>query len=161
MSPIHRLLLCLCLVWLASCTSNRPEPQWRAGEIGVASESVLWEVTVLAMEKEGFPVGAGLDPADGVAISGWKSSLAPFKGKGWRARAHVQYERLAPGRYRVEVRVEKEVNEDLARPLDPSYAQWEPAADDLERADVLLQRIRSYLGGEIEVSAPQKSRGGR
>ncbi|MCK6448677.1 MAG: hypothetical protein L6Q99_19970 [Planctomycetes bacterium] len=144
----------------ASCKSDLPAPEWRDGEVTAASENVLWEVTVLALEKEGYPVGAGLDPSTGVALSGWKSSLAPFKGKGWRARAHVKYERTAPGRYRVDVRVEKELNQDLARPLDPSYAQWEPTADDAERAQVLLQRIRSYLGGEIEVADPRKKRFG-
>lgn len=158
MACIRNWIACLCLCLAASCKVDQIQPQWRDGEVAAASENVLWEVTVIALEKEGYPVGAGLDPSKGVALSGWKTSLAPFKGKGWRARAHVQFERMAPGRYKVEVRVEKETNEDLVRPLDATYAEWKPAADDLERAGVLLQRIRSYLGGEIEVSEPKKGR---
>ncbi|MBI5435496.1 MAG: hypothetical protein HZA52_21860 [Planctomycetes bacterium] len=161
MDRIGTWIASLCLVFVASCASERPEPKWRDGEVAAASENVLWEVTVLALDKEGYPVGAGLDPAKGLAMSGWKSSLAPFKGKGWRARAHVKYERTAPGRYKLEVRVEKETNEDLVRPLDPTYADWQPAPDDPERAGVLLQRIRSYLGGEIDVAAPPKARTSR
>jgi hypothetical protein len=160
MNSIRVWLACLALWLVAACAEERPPAKWNGAEIAAASENVLWEVTVLALDKEGYPVGAGLDPAKGVAVSGWKSSLAPFKGKGWRARAHVKYERTAPGRYQLDVRVEKEINQDLVRPLDPTYADWKPAADDEERSSVLLQRIRSYLGGEIDVSAPPKARGG-
>ncbi|MCE9593527.1 MAG: hypothetical protein K8S98_04980 [Planctomycetes bacterium] len=149
-------IVCVLLCFAASCKSDQPPAQWRKGEVAAASDNVLWEVVVLALEKESYPVGAGLDPSKGIAVSGWRSSLAPFKSKGWRARAHVEYERSAPGRYALQVRVEKATNEDLVRPLDPTYAEWKPAADDEERAGVLLQRIRSYLGGEIDVSEPKR-----
>lgn len=157
MKLVPCLISLVSLALLAACASRPPPAEWRDGEIAAASENVLWEVTVIALEKEGYPVGAGLDPAEGRAVSGWRSSLAPFKGKGWRARAHVEYERAAPGRYRLRVRVERELNQDGVRPLDPSYAEWEPAPDDVERANVLLQRIRSYLGGEIEVAEPPRA----
>ena len=38
--------------------------------------------------------------------SGWNISLAPFRGKGFRERCHIRYQRQKDGNYKVEVRVE-------------------------------------------------------
>jgi hypothetical protein len=51
----------------------------------------------------------------------------------------------------VEVRVRREKNDDLARPLDISYAQWKPEPDNQERAQVVLQYIRSMLDTGFQV----------
>jgi hypothetical protein len=152
MNFLQRLLVALAVLVPLACKSSAPEPQWQNDELSATSEHVLWEVTVLALEKEGYPVGSGLDPATLIATSGWKISLAPFKGKGWQAQAQVKYELAAPGRYKINVRVRRQLNQNLAKPLDLSYAEWEDAPDDTERALVLLQRIRSYLGNDIEIS---------
>ena len=49
------------------------------------------------------------------------------------------------GNFEVRVRVEREANMDLVRPLDPSFAKWEERPDDEQRARLLLQTIRSQL----------------
>ena len=111
----------------------------------------------LALRKTSFPVGAGLDPARLTATSGWKISLAPFKGKGFREQAVVQFTReTQPGRYKAEVRVKRERNEDLVRPMDLTYAQWEAEPDDVERARVVLHFIEALLStGEEALGKPK------
>jgi len=49
------------------------------------------------------------------------------------------------GKFKIEVRVEREVNKNLARPLDPQYADWESGPDAVERAKFLLQLIKVSL----------------
>jgi len=143
------------LAVLSSCAvfqppSRYPE-EWRSGEVTTASERILWEVTVLSFEKADFPLGTGLDPTAMEAVSGWRNNLAPFRGQGFRDRAMVRAERVGPDRYRIDVRVEHQVNMDVSRPLDARYAKWEAAPDDVDLAGVLLQRIQAWVGGELEV----------
>ena len=151
------VLACLTLAFgHASCAStNRYPPVWQVDEIEVPSERLLWEVTVFALEKEKFPLGTRLDPTTLTAISGWRNSLAPFKGKGRRERATVRYSAVGPHLYRVEIRVEREINQDPVRPMDLSYAKWESAPDSQENAMVLLQRIRSWIQPGLEMRAKQ------
>jgi hypothetical protein len=142
------LLAILALAGAACFSAPKHEEQWYPGEVTVASDRLLWEVTRFSLEKGGYPVGSGMDPTALVATSGWKTSLAPFRGKGWRERAQVRYQRVAPGRYRVEVRVEKQLNMDVIKPLDLRYAKWEPAPDNLEAARILLERIKAWVGAD-------------
>lgn len=156
MSLAARLLLALACLTLAlahsSCASTkRHPPVWQVDEIEVPSERLLWEVTVFALEKERFPLGTRLDPTTLTAVSGWRNSLAPFKGKGRRERAEVRYTAIGPRLYRVEIRVEREINQDPVRPMDLSYAKWESAPDSAEAAMVLLQRIKSWIAPGFEM----------
>lgn len=154
-SPARRLFLLAALALplaLAACeTTRKPPPQWQSSEIEVPSERLLWEVTVFALEKERFPVGTQLDPTTLTAVSGWRNSLAPFKGKGRRERAEVRYQAVGPKLYRVQVRVEREINEDPVRPMDLSYAKWEPSPDNVEAASILMQRIKSWIAPGLEM----------
>ena len=52
---------------------------------------------MLSLEKLGFPVGSGLDPATLTAVTGWQNSLAPFRGRGYRRQAEVHFERQEQG----------------------------------------------------------------
>jgi hypothetical protein len=137
---------------LAGCKSGAPEGQWVSARVSAGHERLLLEVTELALRKSGFPVGAGLDPARLTATSGWKNSLAPFKGKGYREQATVKFTRQPEKqRYQVDVRVARETNEDIARPMDLSYAQWESAADNVELARIVLRFIQGLLSTGEEV----------
>jgi len=132
-----------------------PPAQWSTGTVTASSERVLWQVTVLALEKTDFPVGSRMDPATLTAISGWRISLAPFKGKGFREQCEVHFTPKSPREYDVQVRVRREKNQDIVQPLDLTYAEWEPDEDDVERAGVVLQYIKSLLGNEFNVG-PKK-----
>ena len=157
--PLARLLpLVLALVGAACQSGPKYPPDWKAREIEVPSDRLLWEVTVFALQKESFPVGSQMDPSTLVALSGWRYSLAPFRGQGFRERAEVRFRPIGPRRYKVEVRVQKELNMDPVRPLDISYAEWEEAPDNAEAAQVLLQRIESWVAPELRLESERAPR---
>ena len=146
------LLLALCPL-LSACSGFGAKPQWTPYEVPMVSTMRLWEITRLSMEKNGFPViHEGFDPKENVAISGWDTDLHPFKGKGFRERVHVRYKRSEnAGKLIMGVRVEREENQNLSKPLDSSYAEWESAPDNTGRAKVVLQYIETLCGPEFEV----------
>jgi len=147
----------LCLA-LASCTSTPKEPDalWAEAEIQVGSQRILREVAVLSLERQGFPIGAGIDP-EGLSITtSWRNHLAPFRGEGYRQQAVIQAEPLGSGRFRVSVRVKKQINQSIAKPLDLSYAEWEWVEDDEDMARILLQHVRSYFAAEIDPRSPAR-----
>lgn len=157
---MRKLLLGVCVLlalFAESGCSTAPPAQWVSAAVVAGNERLLLEVTDMALRKTGFPVGAGLDPAHLTATSGWKISLAPFKSKGWREQATVQYTRLDGQRFKAEVRVKRETNEDMTHPMDLSYAQWEDGADNVDRARVVLRFIQSLLSTGDEVLQPVRS----
>lgn len=147
-----------CTAGGAGCAATGPEPQWVDSEIYCPSEQVLWEFLLLSLDKTGFPKGIGTDPNRRTIDTGWRISLAPFKGKGWREKASVVVERIESGRYEVRVRVERETNEDLLRPLDPSFAQWEPTDDNVEHAQHVLTFLESFIGNDLDLDSGQRVR---
>lgn len=151
-TPSARAILIAVLTLAATaCQASQPKPEWLRQRVEASSERVMMDVTVMALEKCSFPVGTGIDPAGLVAVSGWRNSLAPFRGKGYRERCEVRYSAAGPRTWNVSVRVQREKNDDIVRPLDLTYAQWEPEADDPERAAMVLQYIRSLLGTGFQV----------
>jgi hypothetical protein len=145
-----RLLIALfaawiCLALFGGCGSTRPDPLWVGGDLKAESERVLWAATRMALDKNNFPVGSGIDEAHMTAVSGYRHSLAPFRGKGFRERCHIKWQNLGESRWHLEVRVERDRNNDISHPLDMSYAEWEPDPDNEERARLVAQFIRSML----------------
>ena len=132
-------------------TASTPPPEWIPGEVSAQDDRLLLDVTALALQKSGFPIGTGVDPNALVIVSGWQNSLQPFRGKGWREQCEVRYEKQAPRKYKVAIRVRHEKNDDILQPLNLSYAKWIPEGDDADRARIVLQHIRSLLDTEIEV----------
>jgi hypothetical protein len=146
----------LLLALSSSCLiAPDPPPQWVEAGIQSPTEQVLWDASLQALQKHDYPLGATFDRSAGYIVSGWKTSLAAFRGQGWREKAWIEFERKKAGDYLVKVRVQRETNEDIVRPLDPSYADWEPAQDDTQAARILLQTIRSYLGTELDLDSDQ------
>ncbi len=133
---------------LSACAvlgSDEPPADWKETELSAPSETVLFKLALLAVESLGYPVAGGTDPHAGVIVSGWKASLAPFKGEGYRLRAELELSPVGSGRYKVRARVQKQTNEALVSPLDPARAEWEWAGDDPVQAEVLLQHVRSAV----------------
>ena len=134
----------------SSCSTTKVnEARWESAETSSVSQHVLNEVVKLALAKSDFPVlGSGFDPVTRTMTSGWRTDLVPMTGRrtrGFRERAWVQYSAAEMGKFKIEVRVEREVNKNLARPLDPEYADWESGPDAVERAKFLLQLIKVSL----------------
>jgi hypothetical protein len=134
------LALCAC-----NSTPSEPDASWRDVEVESQSERVLWNVLVLALQRQGYPLGAELDEPRLIATSGWRNHLAPFKGKGYRLRAQLRAESVGGTRYRVTGRVWKQLNQALVRPVDLAYAEWEWTEDDALAAEILLRHVESYF----------------
>lgn len=147
-----------CIALFSGCATPRPAPVWVEDEVEAGSDRVLWEVTIIALEKTGFPVGSGIEPGKLTAVSGWKNQLDPFRGKGFRERCEIHYTRLADTRrYKIGVRVERDRNMDIIRPLDLTYADWEAQTDNDERARVVLRYVKALLGTPPSKSGSKKS----
>ncbi|MCC7015259.1 MAG: hypothetical protein IT454_22055 [Planctomycetes bacterium] len=150
-----------CAVTLAgACRSTSEEhARWQDVELSAPSENVLWAVAGQELQRLGFPVGTEANQANNVMRSGWRTTLGAFRGEGHRERAEIRFESLDGGRYKLEVRVEREDNMDWVRPSDLGHAKWEAAADDTETAAILVQRIRARLPEPLEVGERKKARG--
>ena len=142
----------LALLPLGACqTGQSAPPQWVSTSASAPSESVIWEIALYALQEQKFPIGAGADPATMIATTGWRNSLAPFKGEGYRQRARLQLETIEPGKFKISLQVERETNEELARPMELQYAKWEKAPDDVDTAKIMLSKIQARLGVPLEV----------
>jgi hypothetical protein len=141
----------LALGFLGGCKSNEPMPKWIHTDVEAANDRTLIDVTAIALQKSGFPVGAGIDPGNLTVLSGWHTSLAPFRGQGWRERCEVRYVKKSPGHYEVAIHVRREKNDDLVHPLDIAYAVWIQEEDDVDRSRAVMQHLRSMLDPEVKV----------
>jgi hypothetical protein len=155
------LVLLVAACGAAACTSvarrealDAKLARWHTLEVEAPSDRVLWKLTLLVLESQGFAPLAGSDPGARQVESGWKTDPQPFRGEGERRRALVRLTPLVPGRWRLEARVRCEHNQNLVSPLDPARAEWEPAPDDEAAARILLQHIRSRLQPELPLAPP-------
>lgn len=139
----------LALALAAGCAmfQKQVREEWVDAEVSTKSESVLYEVVHLSLQRAGYPVGIGADKGNRRIETGWFRSESPFRGKGYRQKATVSYEPAEDDTFTVRVRVQRETNESF-RPLDPRYAKWEPAEDNPQEGRRILQYVRSYLVAE-------------
>ena len=137
------------LLLLSSCAATRGGTDWVKSEAPGASQQVITEVTKMVFGKTGLPViGPGFDPVTRTMRSGWRTDLVPIKRqrtRGFRERAWVKYTPAADGKISFEVRVETQINKNLARPLDLQYADWEEGQDSEKRARLILQLVTVSL----------------
>ncbi len=144
-------LLLLLVPAISACVSvNTAIPVERT--VSAKTEFELWQALRIAVDLSDYPVGTGADSGKREILSGWKLDLAPYKGKGFRTRVIARYERSdAPASsdplvaFDVTIRVEKDTNESY-RSLDPAYADWKGAPDDVVAAKTIMQRLESLLG---------------
>lgn len=146
--------LALCLGAACTSTASGEDGEWVEADLAIPSERVLRQISVLAMERNGFPPGTPDANEPTTIVSGWKIDLQPFKSRGTREKAYVAYEDLGSGKFHVYVRVAKDTNEELAKPLELEQAQWESAADDQEMASRILRYMQTMLGSEFQLAPP-------
>ena len=51
-------LVC-CVGQLPSCASSDSDAAWIEADVKADTERILWQVTVLALERNGYPIGSG------------------------------------------------------------------------------------------------------
>lgn len=168
MRPMHTLLLRLVLPLvlastLAACqsTPEEPEPTWVEDVVSAPSETVLWQATLSNLWRLGYPVGSQANPNTMTILTGWKTQLSPFRGKGYRLMADIHFvptEASSDGTptWDVDVRVKKQVNMSLVKPLDPQYAEWEWRDDDEWEAAILLRHILADFPPTDILSDPEE-----
>lgn len=164
------LMLALLALAVAGC-GNRYQKVWHEEEIEGKSEMILWELGLSTLSAEGYEVGAGTKLAERTIQSKWREELSPFRGrmgsprlprgqkgingdsirKGKRRRAIVSFERLGFQHYNIRSRVELEVNDDIIRPLDSSFAKWIPAPDDEFSARRIVWSILTRARDPLEL----------
>ena len=121
-------------------------------EVSAPSDRVLWQLTLLSLQNQGYPLAAGTDPGARQIETGWKTDLQPFRGEGQRRQVVVRMEPLERGKWKLEARVRIEHNQNLVTPLDAARAEWESAGDDEIGARVVLQHIAARLAPELELT---------
>jgi len=119
---------------------------WVEDMVVAPSETVLWQATLSNLWRLGYPVGSQANPSTMTILTGWKTQLSPFRGKGYRLMADVRFVPTEPSAggtpaWDVDVRVKKQVNMSLVKPLDPQYSEWEWRDDDEWEAAILLHHI--------------------
>jgi hypothetical protein len=141
------------LVTTSSCsmTPDEPEPVWRTLEVAAPTDHMVWQLTLLSLQNLGYPLASGTDSGAHQVETGWKMDMQPFRGEGQRVRAVVKMSPVERGRWKVEARVRREVNDNLVSPLDPTRAQWKPAEDDVGLANMILMHVRARLAPELEI----------
>lgn len=148
MKVLAGLALAACM---AACnsTDEEPDPIWIEDSVFAPSESVLWTATLQNLYRMGYPVGSQANPNELTILTGWKTQLAPYRGKGYRLQADIRFVPIVGGDltdrrgtgWDVDVRVKKQANMSLVKPLDPAFAEWEWRADDEWEAAILLRHI--------------------
>jgi len=149
-----KVLVSLAATGLLACaacatTPGESEAHWKSAEIHTPSDRVLWQIALLSLQSQGYPLASGTDSGSRQVESGWKTDLQPFRKEGRRSRATVRMSAIQPELWKVEVRVRCENNDNMVSPLDPSRANWKPAPDDDAAANILLMHIRARLKPEL------------
>ena len=152
MAAIAAIALSGCAVIQESLGNREPDPAWQEAEVHAPSDRVLWKLSLLSLERMGFPKTGGLDPGSGRIESGWQTHLAPFGRQGYRLRAEVEMTPIEPSLWRVRTRVARQSNEAMVAPLDAARAEWKWTSDDTVQAQILLQHISSLLASDLETT---------
>jgi hypothetical protein len=164
MTPKRFFLPLALAAFLAACSSTPEEPDgtWVEDMVVAPSESVLWQATLSNLWRLGYPVGSQANPSAMTILTGWKTQLSPFRQKGYRLMADIRFMRAEPAAdgtpaWDVDVRVKKQVNMALVKPLDPQYAEWEWSDDDEWEAAILLRHILAEFPPTQIMSSPRKA----
>lgn len=149
----------LLLATACSTTPKEPDPTWQDQTVFAPSEKLLWDATLQNLRRLGYPVGSEANSATMEIKTGWKRQLAPYRGEGYRLMAEIKFTRVdtegsgaqagLPS-WKVAVRVKRQVNMAIVKPLDPTMAKWEWRGDDVVEAAILLRHIMSdFPAGDI------------
>ncbi len=126
------------------------------------SKAAVYDVAVEAVREQGFTLDPDLSAEDAGRIeTRWKISLQPFAGKGRRDKLTLRIEDV-PGRagyYRVDTRVERQVNENIEQPDVLAAAEWKDPVPVPDLEQLINRRVEFYFLGP-QASAEFRTRYG-
>jgi hypothetical protein len=147
-----RVLLVLAAGAAAGCSLLRGSPEeYMETPVLDRPFDAIWDVTAGVLRREFGGVDL-IDPSKKVIESAWDTHLHPKGMAGYRSRGIVEVVEEEKG-YRIRVRVRKQGNHDVWRPLDFRYAEWQEAPDDGVRAE----RVRWLIETELQTGSPPAS----
>lgn len=148
------LILIPALLAVAACdmmeSQTRPdEDEMTASAVyEVPGREVLWEVTVMELEKAGFQLDLGAsDEHAGLFETHWVDTLAPhrYEGKRKKVLGRIVEDEERPGSYRILMTTWSQKNADIKEPMDPSRAVWQDEEPNEGQTEQLLYRIRQHF----------------
>jgi hypothetical protein len=125
---------------LAGCAT--PPPYYSSPIYTGIAPDLVWN-TALEVVGRDYPL-AVVNRGKWTFESKWTESLQPMRFLGHRWKVDGQIVREEEG-HRVELRVIKQRNENIDRPLESKSAEWGKQEPDEMTARILLQRIESIL----------------
>jgi len=148
-----RTLLLLAMLTAAGCSALRGGPkEFKETAVLDRPFDAVWDMSLGVLRREFGGVDL-VDPSKMVIESVWETRLHPKGLAGYRSKGIVEVVDGDQG-YRVRVRVRKQGNSDVWRPLDLRYAEWQEAPDDAVRADRVRWLIETGL--EAAPAPPEK-----
>ena len=143
------LLVSFAVLLLSACSSGG-QPTGAATSRGFPAPDmdVVFFRAVMAMEEQGL--SADMDMSDektGYVESRWRTSLAPFAGKGFRDKAtvHIYPVDGQPGFFTTETQVIRETNANMTDPSNPGCAAWSEPTRNGDLEDLINSRIELYF----------------
>ena len=142
-------LLALAVLLFAACSSNTQPTGGSASQGFPAPDiDVVFHRTVMALEEQGFSADLEMsDEQSGQVVSRWRTSLAPFAGKGFRDQAKVRITPVEgnPGFFTTETQVIRETNNNMSDPSNPGAATWANAQRNGDIEVLINSRIELYF----------------
>jgi hypothetical protein len=146
----HHLVLVLALS-LVGCTSTGDLFGRESIDSGPLTDQfeLLWEATKTTLNGMGYAVkGDSTDHADRYMESHWVEIPGTFRNQGTRTRAIVKFDETGEGDEKnlgIQVRVQKQRNENMENPLQLEIAEWAKQEPDSIRAEGIIYRVKGYF----------------
>jgi hypothetical protein len=146
----HHLVPVLLLA-LAACNATLDPFKREAIDSGPLTDEfeLLWAATRTTLTRMGYAVnGETTDHAARYMESHWVEVPGTFRNQGTRTRAIVKFEETGEEDARmlgIQVRVQKQRNENMENPLALEVAEWANVAPDDIRAEGIIHRVKGFF----------------
>ncbi|MFM8979758.1 MAG: hypothetical protein ACKOSS_04765 [Planctomycetia bacterium] len=156
-------LLAALLGLLPGCQASKGDPTGMESEAFPAPDmGMVYEAAQEAMRQQGFTADSSeSSEAQGLVVSRYRLTMAPFSGQGHRDKATVRI-KAAPSRpayWIAEVNVLRQPNTNITEPSNPIAASWGDAVRVNELENVIRARIEMAFAGQGVSDAFRRERG--
>lgn len=163
--PVRVLLpfLVALLGLLPGCQAGKGDPTgMESGAFPAPDMGMVWEAAKEALRQQGFTADSSeSSEAQGLVVSRYKLSMAPFSGQGHRDKATVRI-KAAPSRpayWIAEVNVLRQPNMNMTEPSNPIAASWGDPVRVGELENVIRARIEMAFAPQGVSDAFRRERG--